>query len=407
MTKGEKTWRRNAFSFLASQTLSLFGSSLVQYAIMWHIALNTKSGIMMSLFIICGFIPAFLISPFAGVWADRFSRKVIIILSDALIAVVTLAMALLFAYGYDYTWLLLFVAAARAVGTGIQTPAVGAILPQVVPQGKLTRVNGINGSIQAVISFVSPLVSGLLLTLATMQFIFLLDVLTAAVAIITLATLLKIPLHGKAQKEQPLSYFSDLRQGFAYINRHPFMKTFFIFIASFFVWISPAAFLPPLQVARSFGSQVWYLTALEVVFSTGMLLGGLLIAIWGGLNNKNHTLALATLLFAVSSFALGLVPIFGLYLFFYGISGVAMPLFNTTATVLLQEKVEEDYLGRVFGVLNMISTSMMPLGMLFFGPVADFIRIETLMAASGVLLLLQGALLLGSKKMTAAGAPQR
>ncbi|NLM45812.1 MAG: MFS transporter [Firmicutes bacterium] len=407
MTKEEKLWRRNAFAFLASQTLSLFGSSLVQYAIMWYLTLNTKSGIVMSSFIICGFLPAFFISPFAGVWADRFSRKRLIILADALIAVVTLAMAILFAYGYDYIWLLLLAAAARAVGTGMQTPAVGAVLPQIVPQDRLTRVNGINSSIQAVISFLSPMVSALLLNYATMEIIFFVDVLTAAAAIVTLAALLDIPLHGKAQAKQVVSYFSDLRQGIAYIAGHPFLKTFFFFIACFFVCISPVAFLPPLQVARTFNSQVWHLTALEIVFSTGMLFGGLLLTFWGGLRNKNHTLACATLFFALSSFALGVVPVFWLYLVFYGLSGVAMPLFNTTATVLLQEKVEEDFLGRVFGVLNMLSTSMLPLGMLFFGPVADFVRIELLMAVSGMLLLLQGVLLLGSKKMTAAGAPQQ
>lgn len=64
----KQNWKRNIILFLGSQTVSMFGSTLVQYAIMWHVTLSTQSGVMMTLFIICGFIPTFLLSPFAGVW---------------------------------------------------------------------------------------------------------------------------------------------------------------------------------------------------------------------------------------------------------------------------------------------------------------------------------------------------
>ncbi|MEY9868846.1 hypothetical protein ABIE66_004225 [Peribacillus sp. B2I2] len=84
---------------------------------------------------------------------------------------------------------------------------------------------------------------------------------------------------------------------------------------------------------------------------------------------------------------------------------MAMPIFNTPSMVLLQEKVEEDLLGRVFGVLGMISTSMMPLGMLVFGPVSDIIKIEWLLIGTGLLLFIQGFFLLGSKVLIEAGKP--
>ena len=84
---------------------------------------------------------------------------------------------------------------------------------------------------------------------------------------------------------------------------------------------------------------------------------------------------------------------------------VAMPLFNTPSTVLLQQKVEENFLGRVFGVLGMISSSMMPLGMLVFGPIADFIKIEWLLIGTGLLLFVLGLFLLGNKVLIEAGKP--
>lgn len=400
-------WKRNIVLFLSSQTISLFGSSLVQYAIMWHITLTTQSGIMMTLFILCGFIPTFILSPFAGVWADRFNRKWLIVLSDGMIATATLILAVVFLLGYEAIWLLFAMAAIRALGTGVQTPAVGAILPQIVPQDKLTKVNGINGTLQAVIMFVSPMVSAALLTKASLVSIFFIDVITAAIAILTLLLFFNIPAHEKASEKQATGYFSDLKEGLLYIKNHPFLKIFFLFFAVLFVLMAPAAFLTPLQVTRSFGDDVWRLTAIEIAFSIGMMAGGGLIASWGGFTNKIRTIMLAGLVMGGCTLALGVVPVFWSYLVFMAIFGIAMPMFNTPSMVLLQEKVDENFMGRVFGVLGMISTSMMPIGMLIFGPLADIVRIEWLLAGTGFLLMLLAVLLGRNRVLLAAGRPER
>lgn len=398
-------WRKNIVLFLGSQTISLFGSSLVQYAIMWYLILNTQSGMMMTIYILCGFLPTFFLSPFAGVWADRYNRKLVIVLADSLIAMVTLVLAILFLLGYNPLWLLFLISAIRALGTGIQTPAVGAVLPQIVPQDKLTKANGANGSIQAVVALLSPMASGALLGLTSIELIFFVDVFTAAIAVSILVFFLPIPTHEKAAQKQTIGYLSDFKEGYHYIKDHPFLKTFFLFYALFFILIAPAAFLTPLQVARSFGEDVWRLTAIEVTFSIGMMLGGLFIAWWGGYKNRMKTMALACVLFGLCTFGLGIVPRFWLYLMVMGVTGVIMPIFSTPSTVLLQEKVEGDYLGRVFGVIGMISTSMMPLGMLIFGPIADYIAIEWLLIGTGLLLVGQGLLLLTSKVLMKAGEP--
>ncbi|TYA13461.1 MFS transporter [Paenibacillus faecis] len=396
-------WKRNIVLFLSSQTISLFGSSLVQYAIMWHITLTTQSGIMMTLFILCGFIPTFILSPFAGVWADRFNRKWLIVLSDGMIATATLILAVVYLLGYEAIWLLFAMAAIRALGTGVQTPAVGAILPQIVPQDKLTKVNGINGTLQAVIMFVSPMVSAALLTKASIVSIFFIDVITAAIAILTLLLFFNIPAHEKASEKQATGYFSDLKEGLLYIKNHRFLKIFFLFFAVLFVLMAPAAFLTPLQVTRSFGDDVWRLTAIEIAFSIGMMAGGGLIASWGGFANKIRTIMLAGLVMGGCTLALGVVPVFWSYLVFMAIFGIAMPMFNTPSTVLLQEKVDENFMGRVFGVLGMISTSMMPVGMLIFGPLADAVRIEWLLAGTGFLLMLLAVLLGRNRVLLEAG----
>jgi DHA3 family macrolide efflux protein-like MFS transporter len=398
-------WKKKVVLFLLSQTISLFGSSLVQYAIMWHITLTTQSGVMMTIAIICGFLPTFFLSPFAGVWADRYNRKILIIMSDSIIAISTLILAILFYIGYDMLWLLFLVSAIRALGTAVQIPAVGAFIPQLVPQDKLTKVNATNGTIQALVMLVSPMLSGALLTIATIEVIFLIDVVTAALAVSVLWLFLHVSVHAKASQKQTIGYFSDMRAGFTYINKHDYVKKLFLFCACYFVLVSPVAFLTPLQVTRSFGEDVWRLTAIEVTFSIGMMLGGIIMASWGGFKNKVHSMTLSTLIIGGCTFALGIIPNFPIYLAIMAFAGIAMPIFNTPFTVLLQEKVEDDFLGRVFGVLGMISSTMMPLGMLLFGPLADIIKIEWLLIGTGLLIFIEGFFLLGSKVLIEAGKP--
>ncbi len=402
-----KSWKRNIIIFLLSQTLSLFGSSLVQYAITWYITLETQSGVMMTLSIICGFLPTFFLSPFAGVWADRFNRKILIILSDSLIAVSTLILAILFLTGHNSIWLLFAVSAIRAVGSGIQSPAINAFLPQIVPEDRLTKVNAANGTIQALIMLVSPMLSGALLTYTRLEAIFFIDVITAAIGVFILLFFLHAGVHHKASAKQVVSYKEDMLKGINYVKNHPFVKEYFLFCAFFFFLAAPVAFLTPLQVARSFGDDVWRLTAIEITFSIGMMAGGIIMTAWNGFRNKIHTMTFASLVMGMCTVAFGYVTIFWFYLLLMGVFGLVMPFFNTTSTVMLQEKVEEDYLGRVFGVFGMISSAMMPLGMLLFGPLSDIIKIEWILIGTGILLFAEGLVMSGSKVLLEAGKPRQ
>jgi DHA3 family macrolide efflux protein-like MFS transporter len=396
-------WKKHVVLFISSQTLSLLGTSLVQYAIMWYITLNTKSGIFMTIAIICGFLPTFFLSPFAGVWADRYNRKNLIVIADSFIAISTFILAILFFTGYGSIWLLFVMSSFRAIGSAIQAPAVGAFVPQLVPEEQLTKVNGINGSIQSLIMLVSPILSGALLTMSKIEYIFFIDVITALIAVMILLTLVKTKSHAKAQDQKKVGYFKDLHEGLLYIKGHSYVMKFFVFCAIFFFLATPVAFLTPLQVTRTFGSDVWRLTAIEITFSLGMMLGGILIATWGGFKNRIVTMSLSSIMLGLSTFALGIIPNFWFYLFFMVVSGVFIPFFNTPSTVLLQEKVDKDFLGRVFGVMGMIGSSVMPIGMLIFGPASDIIKIEYLLIVTGLLMFLQSFLLLGSKDLIEAG----
>ena len=181
-----KNWKKNTSFFIAGQSISLFGSSLVQYAITWHITLETQSGLAMTLSILAGFLPSLFLSPFAGVWVDRFDRKKIIVLADSFIALVTVLTAVLFYLGYGSIALLLVISAFRSLGNAVHSPAVQAFIPELVPEDKLMRVQGINNGIQSIIMIVSPVLSAALLASVELFIIFFIDAITAVLGIVTL-----------------------------------------------------------------------------------------------------------------------------------------------------------------------------------------------------------------------------
>ncbi len=398
-------WKRKATLFLASQTISLFGSSLVQFAIIWHITLTTKSGSMMTLSSLFAFAPQIAVSLFAGVWADRYSRKWLILLADAAIALATLVLALVLISGHYSIWLIMLVSGIRSLGSGIQSPAVGAILPQIVPPGKLMRVNGINGSIQSLILLLSPAASGALLSVLPLEYTLFVDVLTAATAVIIMLQL-AVPMHQRSA-DQPTQggYFTDLRAGLRYISGTGFVKELLVFYGLFFFFLVPCAYLTPLLVARTFGDEVWRQTANEMLFSAGSILGGVLIAAWGGFRNRMATVAAACVLFGICTLLLGVVRSFWLYLAVMLVTGLFVPFFSSSTNVLLQEKIEPEMQGRVFSLVQLVATTVMPLGMVLFGPLSDAVAIELMMVLTGLLLAALGVAIPLNRNLWRAGEP--
>lgn len=382
-------WKKKTALFLSGQAFSIFGSALVQYAIIWYITLNTKSGQMMTISTMFGFLPQIAVSIFAGVWADRYSRKLLIIFADAMTALSTLVLAILFLMGYQDIWLMFIVSGVRSLGAGIQTPAVNALLPQIVPQDRLARINGINTTVLTLIMLVSPAVSGALMSFAAIEAIFFIDVVTAAIAI-SIMLALKVPLHKKAAEKQTTGYLDDLKAGMKYTLEHKFVRSLLVFYMVFFFLVTPVAFLTPLLVARTFGEEVWRLTANEMFYFAGSIAGGLAFATWGGFKNRIFSITVASISFGLLTAALGFSKIFWIYLVFMFLEGVGMPFFSNPITVLLQEKVDMDMQGRVFGILQIVSSTAMPLGMVVFGPLADAVSIELLLIITGVLMAVVG-----------------
>ena len=193
-------WHKKAILFLVSQNFSLFGSSTVGFALVWHITLQTTSGLWMTVATIACNVPQVLLLLWGGVWADRYNRRILIILSDGFVALVTLGLAVLFLYGMENLWLLIGALAFRSLGSGVQAPASAAIYPQIVPSSHLSRIQGINQTINAGLMLISPAVGGLLLGTVSLAWVMLIDVVTAVLAIIVIWQI-KVPTPAKSTRD--------------------------------------------------------------------------------------------------------------------------------------------------------------------------------------------------------------
>jgi DHA3 family macrolide efflux protein-like MFS transporter len=396
-------WKKNTVLFLTSQTLSLFGTMVVQYAIMWHIVLQTQSGAMMTVYILVGVLPTFFTSLFGGVWADRYNKKHIINLADGSIAVASLAIAICLSAGIGSIILLMLAAAVRALGQGVQQPAVNSLVPLIVPEEKLLKINGINGSLQSGIYILSPMVSASLMMVAPLETLFFIDVITAAIAIAILYCLVKVPqTAGKKKNAENSSYFADLINGLKYIKSRKYLLWLVVISAVYHIAVSPSAFLSPLQVTRNFGDDIWRLSAIEIAFAGGMMLGGILVGIWS-FRNKIYSIGMATCVLGVMTILLGQWTDFIPYLACMGICGIFWAYYNAPNMTLLQEKVSPDYLGRVLSVFTMLGSVAMPFGMLFFGPLGDIININYIMIGTGTVMLFLGMVFFVSKILREAG----
>ena len=387
MDEKQTNWKSQAMLFLISQCITLFGSTLVQMAIVWYVTIQTSSGVWVAAFTVCSYLPQFLISFVAGVWADRHSRKKLIIGADSLIALVTFLMVLAIPHITYKTVVLgglLVMSVIRSFGAGIQTPAVNAVIPQLVPEDQIMRFNGINATMQSVVQFAAPAAAGVLLTINTLSSTLIIDTATAIVGIGLLSAVI-IPKQAIQNKET--SVFIDMKIGIKYTLSDKLIGKVLTVYGLFIFLCVPAGFLSQLFVSRVYGETYWYLSAVELAGFIGMVAGGILMSIWGGFKSRVTTMSVGLIAFGSLAIGMGLSKQFALYLTLMIIYGVAITMVQTATTTLIQEKAEMSMQGRVFGLLGAMYSGFLPVGMAIFGPMADEISLQWIMIGSGIALI--------------------
>lgn len=397
-------WKKNVALFLTSQAISLFGSSVVSFAIVWFITRQTHSGLWVSLLTVSSYLPQFLVSFLAGVWADRYSRKKLIIVADTMIAAFTCLLVLLFPRFTNIGIMmaaLIVISFIRSVGAGVQTPAVSAMIPSLVPEDKLMKINGYNASIQSAVQFAAPAVAGLVLSFMPLSAVLMIDIVTAVIGVGILC-FVAVPVRETTETSQDMensSMSADMKKGFSYVLSEYSLRYLILSFGLFILLCVPAGFLCSLYVTRYFSDSYIYLSGVELAGFAGMTAGGLIMASFAGKRDRMKIYGAGIAGFGVLSVLLASTDLFPVYLVLMVLYGVILTIVQTASTTFIQENAKEDMIGRVFGLYGSVYSLALPLGMIVFGPLADFISLKVLMVASGIVLAVLGFYTFMKKKM--------
>ncbi len=387
-------WAVKYYTIFAGQAVSLFGSGLVQFALVWHLTQKTGSATVLAMATLVAMLPQVILGPLVGALVDRWNRRMIMIVADAGIAASTAVLVYLFYTGQIEVWHIYLVMFVRSIGDVFHHSALGASTVLLVPSDQLTRVSGINQTLRAAINIVSPPTGALLLGIMPMQSVLFIDIVTALFGVLPLL-FLSIPQPVRELTEEgkhKTSVWEDMKEGIQYIRSWPgLMAVIALALACNFL-LTPTGSLMPLLVTKHFGLGALEFGLMDSIWAFGMVIGGILLSVWGGFKKNIITAMVGIIGIGVGITIVGFAPANMFWLAVVGmtISGITNPIVNGPLGAILQASVKPEMQGRVMGVVMSLATIITPLSLAFAGPVSDVIGIRTWYWVAGIATLLMG-----------------
>jgi DHA3 family macrolide efflux protein-like MFS transporter len=390
----QANWKPKFFTIFAGQALSLFGSSLVQFAMVWYLTQETGSATILATATLVAMLPQVLLGPFVGALVDRWNRRVVMIIADGSIALATLVLAGLFWAGLAQVWHIYVILLIRSLGGAFHWPAMSASTSLMVPKEQLSRVAGMQQTLYGLVSIVAPPTGAVLISLLPTQGVLMIDVFTALMAILPLLFIaIPLPVREQTQNgEHKTSYWQDVREGFTYVAGWPGLLAILVIAVLINFLLTPAASLMPLLVTKHFGLGALEFGLTDSLFGIGMIVGGVLLSVWGGFKRRVVTSMLGIIGLGLGVVAVGFAPanMFWLALAGMAVMGFMNPMTNGPLHAILQSTVKPEMQGRVMSLVNSAATAMTPLSLAVAGPVSDLVGIRSWYIFGGVICLMMG-----------------
>jgi DHA3 family macrolide efflux protein-like MFS transporter len=391
VTANKQTFR-NYMQFFIGQLISMLGSNILSFVMIWWVTVNYENPIYLSLIYFFAVGTRVIVNPIGGVFADRWNRKKIIIVADSLIVLCSLCFFIIMTFQSSMgemttLWLIIVVVFFSAIIGAFQGPAVFSIIPLMIPKEKLSRVNGLRFVLFGAITIIGPAVGAILYDLWPINYIILIDVLTWALALTPLI-LLKIPPTPREEKLKPAekkpSFLTEFREGLRYMRKIKGLLALAL-IATFI-----NGFEQPLFTLRP--AFIKYLhegsaTDLAIVVAAGqaaMFTSGLFLTIkkeW-----KKHTVILMIALYIQIAGILlqSLAPVGMIWFIAMGaaVTSLTFPFTNVMIQTIFQIVIAPDKQGRVGSIVGSIASAITPVAMLVSGPIANAIGYVPLFVGS-------------------------
>lgn len=396
-SKTEK-WQVRFFTIWAGQAFSMLGSTLVGFAFIWYLTEKTGSATVLAIASLMSMLPSVIIGPLAGTFVDRWNRKWVMIIFDSITALATFGLAVLFFFDIAEIWHIYVILFIRSSCGQFQWAAMKASTSLMVPKKQLSRVAGANETLNGLMNILGPALGAFLIQIMPTQGILMIDVSTAAIAVIPLL-FFTIPQpvrkakneNGEAQGKT--SVWQDLKEGWQYVVNWPSLMAL-IFLAMLVNFlINPAFTLLPLVVTEHFQKGAMELALIDSVFGVGVIIGGLALSAWGGFKNRMITSLIGLIVsgFAVSAVGLAGPNMYWMALVMIGVFAFFNPMINGPIFAVMQARVEPEIQGRVFSLLTAGAGLASPLGMAIAGPLADATSNQFWFVMGGILTIIAGA----------------
>ncbi len=366
-----------------TQIVSILASGMTGFALSLWMYQQTQSATAMGLMQVFYITPFLIMSPIAGVMVDRYSRKLMMMVSDITGGLGTLFILLMFATGHLEFWHLYLAAVLNGIGNTFQWPAYSAAISTIIPKEQLGRVNGLMALMEAGPGVVAPILAGALIPLIQLEGILLFDVVTFLLAISGLALVFIPKPRATVEGQQAQgSVWKEAAFGFKYIFERPSLLglQLVFFVGNLFSGIGFTVFAPMI-LARSAQNSVVFGTV-QSMFAVGSIAGGLVMSAWGGFKRRTHGVLLGWMLSGLGMALMGL----GRNLYWWIPAAIfinlVIPLVNGSNQALWQAKVAPDLQGRVFSARRLIAWFTNPITPIIGGTLADFV-LEPGMRAQG------------------------
>lgn len=391
-----KNWKQTFYIIWTGQIFSTLTSSIVGFAIVYWLGVETRSPSVLAYAMIAALLPQALLGPFTGVFVDRWDRKRTMIMADSFIAFCTAILCVMFYLGKVEIWQIYVLLALRSVGSAFHSPAMQASIPLLAPESQLMRIAGVNQIISSVSNIAGPAIAAVLITVMDMTYVLMFDIGGAIIACVSLL-FVTIPNPEKKILDKGQNIFREMKEGLVAIFEKRGLAWLFSFdvLASFF--ILPVAALFPLMTLDYFGGTTFQMGMVEVAWGVGMLIGGGILGLRKmKLANKVILMNLTDIIMGLAFVVSGILPPSGLIPFFVVtfLGGMAGAIFWGAFTVILQTKIKPEVLGRVFSIYGSLTILPAIPGLVATGFIAETIGLTTIFIIAGIALIGTGISLL-------------
>lgn len=388
MMKETLNWKQKFLTIWAGQAVSLITSAILQMAIIFYLTEKTGSAMVLSMASLVGFLPYAVFGPFIGVLVDRYDRKKIMIGADLIIAAAGAVLALIALYIELPVWMVMVVLFIRSIGTAFHSPALSAVTPLLVPEEQLTKCAGYSQSMQSISYIISPAAAAFLYSVWDLNLIIVLDVVGAIIACTTVV-FVSIPKLNIEECELKKNFQEEMRSGFLALKENKGLFDLLLIGTLYMLVYMPINALYPLMSMSYFNGTPMHASITEIAYASGMLLGGILLGLIGAYKKRTILMCGSILLMGLSLTISGFLLSNGFIIFVIccAMMGFSVPFYSGIQMALFQEKIQPEYLGRVFSLTGSIMSFAMPLGLILSGLFADKVGVNYWFLISGILIM--------------------